>query len=211
MQKKLTFVISGPSGVGKGTICKRLVDEVEGVALSVSCTTREPRKLEDGGMEIDGVHYHFISREAFEARIAEGDFYEYAPVHDNYYGTSRSFVEQQKEAGSDVILEIDMQGALQVKAADPEAVLIFILPPSYEELKKRLIGRGSETPEKARKRLGDAAGQLVYAYAYDYVLVNDNLDDAVRAVENIIRVARLSTASMKPTIDQIRQSFKEVL
>lgn len=211
MQKKLTFVISGPSGVGKGTICKRLAAEVPGVALSVSCTTRDPRKLEDGGMEINGVHYHFIDHAAFEKRIDEGDFYEYAAVHDNYYGTSRSFVEQQKAAGSDVILEIDMQGALQVKAADPEAILIYILPPSYDELKKRLIGRGSETPEKAAKRLHDAAGQLAYAYAYDYVLINDNLDEAVRAVEGIISAARLSTATMKPVIDQIKRSFKEVL
>lgn len=211
MQKKLTFVISGPSGVGKGTICKRLAAEVPGVALSVSCTTREPRRLEDGTMEIDGIHYHFIKHPAFEKRIEEGDFFEYAVVHDEYYGSSRSFVEQQKAAGSDVILEIDMQGALQVKAADPEAVLIYILPPNYEELKKRLIGRGSETPEKAAKRLRDAGGQLSYAYAYDYVLVNDNLDEAVRAVEGIISASRLSTATMKPVIDQIKRSFKEVL
>lgn len=211
MQKKLTFVISGPSGVGKGTICKRLAAEVPGVALSVSCTTREPRRLEDGTMEIDGIHYHFIKHPAFEKRIEEGDFFEYAVVHDEYYGSSRSFVEQQKAAGSDVILEIDMQGALQVKAADPEAVLIYILPPNYEELKKRLIGRGSETPEKAAKRLRDAGVQLSYAYAYDYVLVNDNLDEAVRAVEGIISASRLSTATMKPVIDQIKRSFKEVL
>lgn len=211
MQKKLTFVISGPSGVGKGTICKRLAEEVDGIALSVSCTTRHPRPLQDGGMEVNGVHYHFITHETFGRMIEEGDFYEYAHVHDDFYGTSRSFVGRQKEEGNDVILEIDMQGALQVKAADPEAVLIYILPPSYEELEKRLIGRGSETPEKAKKRLHDAASQLGYAYAYDYVLVNDDLDQAVRAVENIINVSRLRTAEMKNVIDQIRQSFKEVL
>ena len=210
MHKKMTFVISGPSGVGKGTICDRIISEMDGIALSVSCATRPPRRLKDGGMEQDGVHYHFITPERFQAMIDEGDFYEYAQVHNGYYGTARSFVEKQKQAGNDVILEIEMQGALQVKAADPTAILIFILPPSYEELKKRLVGRQSETPEQVKKRLADASGQLAFAYAYDYLVVNDDLDEAVRTVAEIIRVSRLRASANKKILDDIKRCFQEV-
>ncbi len=208
MHKKVTFVISGPSGVGKGTICERIIGSMENIALSVSCTTRAPRRLEDGGMETDGVHYHFITPERFSAMIDEGDFYEYACVHSGYYGTSRSFVEKQKAAGNDVILEIEMQGALQVKATDPEAVLIFILPPSYEELRRRLVGRNSETAEQIEKRLADASNQLAFAYAYDYLVVNDNLDEAVQAVTEIIEASRMRTSSNKKKIDDIKRCFR---
>ena len=210
MHSKMTFVVSGPSGVGKGTICERLVKEMEGLALSVSCATRPPRPLKDGGMEQDGVHYHFITPERFRAMIDEGDFYEYACVHNSYYGTSRSSVKKQMEAGNDVILEIEMQGALQVKAADPNAVLIFILPPSYEELRRRLVGRQSETPEQVETRLSDAAGQLAFAYAYDYVVVNDDLDEAVEAVAGIIRASRLRARANKKLLDDFKRSFQEV-
>ena len=210
MHRKMTFVISGPSGVGKGTICERLVREMEGLALSVSCTTRPPRRLKDGAMEQDGVQYHFITPERFQNLVREGDFYEYAEVHNGCYGTSRSFVQQQMEAGNDVILEIEMQGALQVKAANPDAVLIFILPPSYEELKRRLVGRQSETPEQVEKRLSDAAGQLAFAYAYDYVVVNDNLDEAVEAVAGIIRASRLNARANKKLLDDFKRCFQEV-
>ena len=161
-------------------------------------------------MEQDGVQYHFITPSQFEAMIDEGDFYEYACVHSGYYGTSRSFVERQKEAGNDVILEIDMQGALQVKATDPEAVTIFILPPSFEELRRRLVGRNSETPEQVEKRLSDALGQLAFAYAYDYIVVNDDLDDAVAAVAEIIRASRRRTIDNKKMLDDIKRSFQEV-
>ncbi|MBR3504205.1 MAG: guanylate kinase [Clostridia bacterium] len=210
MHRKMTFVVSGPSGVGKGTICDRLVKEMDGLALSVSCATRAPRRLKDGGMEQDGVQYHFITPERFRQMIEEGDFYEYASVHNSFYGTSRSFVEQQKDAGNDVILEIEMQGALQVKAADPEAVLIFILPPSYEELRRRLEGRRSETPEQIEKRLSDAAGQLAFAYAYDYIVVNDDLDEAVEAVAGIIRTSRRSARANKRLLDDFKRSMQEV-
>ena len=210
MHRKMTFVVSGPSGVGKGTICDRLVKEMDGLALSVSCATRPPRPLKDGGMEQDGVHYHFISPERFQTMIDEGDFYEYACVHNGYYGTSRSFVEQQMDAGNAVILEIEMQGALQVKAADPDAVLIFILPPSYEELRRRLVGRQSETPEQVEKRLSDAAGQLAFAYIYDYLVINDDLDQAVEAVAEIIRASRLRARANKKLLDDFKRSFQEV-
>jgi len=210
MQKRTTFVISGPSGVGKGTICERLVQEMDHIALSVSCTTRAPRRLGDGAMEVNGVHYNFITPEQFRTLVDEDDFYEYACVHSGCYGTSRSFVEKQKAAGNDVILEIDMQGALQVRATDAEAVLIFILPPSYEELRRRLIGRRSETPEQVAKRLADASFQLAFAYAYDYLVVNDDLDAAVSAVREIIGACRRRTAGNKKTLDDIKHSFQEV-
>lgn len=211
MHRKMTFVVSGPSGVGKGTICDRLIHEMEGLALSVSCTTRAPRRLKDGSMEQDGVQYHFITPERFQALVDEGDFYEYACVHNKCYGTSRSYLQQQMQGGNDVILEIEMQGALQVKAADPDAVLIFILPPSFEELRRRLEGRQSETPEQVEKRLSDAGGQLAFAYAYDYVVVNDDLDEAVEAVAGIIRASRLRARANKKLLDDFKRSFQEVM
>ena len=210
MNERCIFVISGPSGVGKGTICERLLSEVDGLALSVSCTTRKPRPLQTGEMERDGVQYHFITEQRFREMIDDGDFYEYASVHSGYYGTSRSFVEKQQAAGRDVILEIDMQGALQVKAADPEAVLIFVLPPDYAELRRRLTERGSESEEQLEKRLHDAKGQLAFAYAYDYVIVNGDLDEAVRQARDIITASRLRVRRNKKTIDSIKKTFQEV-
>lgn len=211
MGDRCIFVISGPSGVGKGTICEKLLSEENDLALSISCTTRPPRLLKEGQMEQDGVQYHFITEERFNDMIDQGDFYEYAHVHSGYYGTSRSFVEKQKAEGRDIILEIDMQGALQVKAADPQAVLIFVLPPTYAELRARLTGRGSETEEQLEKRLRDARDQLAFAYAYDYLIVNDDLDTAVSQVRDIIRVARLSVKANKKTLDQIKKTFQEVI
>ena len=194
MQKKLTFVISGPSGVGKGTICKRLAEEVDGIALSVSCTTRRPRPLQDGGMEVNGVHYHFITHETFGRMIEEGDFYEYAHVHDDFYGTSRSFVGKQKDAGNDVILEIDMQGALQVMQRRPDAITVFIAPPSFAELKRRLAGRGDTPPEVAARRLQVAAQECAVAKKYQYTIVNDDLQQAIAALEAILTAERCRSA-----------------
>ena len=210
MDGRSIFVISGPSGVGKGTICDRLIEEVDGLALSISCTTRQPRPLKDGEMEKDGVQYHFISDERFQRMIDDGDFYEYACVHSGCYGTSRSFVEKQMALGHDVILEIDMQGALQVKAADPSAVLIYVLPPDFDELRRRLTGRASESAEQLNKRLHDAKGQLAFAYAYDYVIVNADLDAAVEEVKGIIRASRQRVIRRKKTIDEIKKTFQEV-
>lgn len=210
MRKRLTVVLSGPSGVGKGTICKRLLQERDDLALSISCTTREPRPRQGGGMEENGVEYYFISEEEFERRVHEGDFLEYAGVHGKHYGTSRAFVNQMKADGKDVILEIDMQGALQVKATDPEAVTIFVLPPDIVTLKSRLLGRGSETPDQVEKRMHDAKAQLAFAYAYDYVVLNDDLDETVRTVRDIIDACTHRANVRKALIDQIDHSFMEV-
>lgn len=180
-KRGVLFVISGPSGVGKGTINKMLFDEFDTqVAFSVSATTREPR---DG--EIDGKHYFFISRQEFENRIANNEFLEHAQYAGNCYGTPRSYVLKLLEEGVSVILEIDLQGALQVKERMPEAVCIFILPPSFEELESRLRGRGTETPERIEKRLAAAKHEMDMAHVYDYRIVNDNLEDAYSQLRGI--------------------------
>ncbi|KRQ86920.1 Guanylate kinase [Caloramator mitchellensis] len=182
MQNKgLLIVISGPSGAGKGTICKALLEKNKDIKISVSCTTRMPR---DG--EIDGVNYYFINKEKFAEMIEKNDFLEYATVYGNYYGTPRSYVEEEINKGNDIILEIDIQGALMVKERYPEGVFIFILPPSMEELKNRIIKRGSETEESFNKRFSAAYDEIKYMSKYDYAVVNDVVEDAVRKVESII-------------------------
>lgn len=181
MTKGKLFVISGPSGAGKGTICKEILEDDKALKLSVSMTTRSPR-----AGEVDGVHYHFTNHEAFEALIAEDGFMEYANVYGNFYGTPKRQVMEWMEAGSNVILEIDVQGALQIKKSYPEGVFIFILPPSIDELKKRILGRGSETEETMARRLGAALNEISSIDEYDYRVVNEDLQEAVERVKAII-------------------------
>lgn len=168
-QKKGTlFVFSGPSGVGKGTLNAKLFAEFgDQMAFSVSATTRAPREG-----EIDGTHYFFISRQEFENRIANNDFLEYAQFAGNCYGTPKSYVMSLLEQGKNVLLEIEVQGAMQVMERMPECVSIFVLPPSFEELERRLRGRGTETEDKILKRLETARGELAYADKYRYQVVN---------------------------------------
>ncbi len=176
--KNLLIVLSGPSGVGKGTVVKKLLGE--GLSLSVSCTTREPREGER-----DGEAYFFITRKKFEKMIKDGGFLEYSRHFENYYGTPREFVEK-KLLFSDVLLEIDVDGALNVKKSHPEAILIMLLPPSVEELRSRLIGRGTENREEIEERLSRMDYELSKKDEYDYAVVNDNLDECVKTVLNII-------------------------
>lgn len=182
MQRQgLLIVISGPSGAGKGTICKALLQKKKELKLSVSCTTRSPREGEK-----EGVNYYFISKDKFEEMIAKNEFLEYATVYGNYYGTPRSYVEEELKKGNDVILEIDIQGALMVKEKYPEGVFIFILPPSMEELKNRIIKRGSETEDSLNTRFTAAFEEIKYMSKYDYAVVNDYVDEAVKKIECII-------------------------
>jgi len=181
MTKGKLFVISGPSGAGKGTICRSILEEAKDIKFSVSMTTRAPREG-----EVHGKHYYFATHEEFRQLIAENGFMEHAEVYGNFYGTPRKQAVDWMEAGNDVILEIDVQGALQVKESYPEAVLVFILPPSIEELKNRITGRGSETEETMKKRLGAALQEINCIDKYDYRVVNLELADAIKRVKAII-------------------------
>jgi guanylate kinase len=172
------FIISGPSGAGKGTLVQALMQRLPGLWLSVSATTRAPRPGER-----EGVHYVFLTAGEFDTILAEGGFLEWAEVHGNRYGTLRSAVEEHTRAGQAVILEIDPQGAEQVKQAMPTAVLVFIAPPSFAELRRRLEGRGSETPEQIERRLHRAVAELQIADTYDYVVIND---DVTRATDELV-------------------------
>ena len=178
----LLLVVSGPSGVGKGTIDGQLLKKHENMVLSVSCTTRGPRPG-----EIDGVHYSFISQERFEEMIREDAFLEYMHVFGmNYYGTPAEPVFRQMAEGKDVLLEIDVQGAMRVKEKYPQAVLVFIAPPSLEELRNRLVGRGTETPEAIEKRLNTVRTELQRLKDYDYMVLNDTVEQAVERMEAIL-------------------------
>jgi len=181
MTKGLLFVLSGPSGVGKNTVLDELFKNFDGVSYSVSATTREKRKG-----EVEGTDYFFISEEKFE-KIKENDsFIESALVHGHHYGTPKKFVDQKLEAGEDIILEIDTQGAKQVREKYPKAVYIFLLPPSLEELENRLDKRGSESNKSKNVRLKNARKELKEVHNYDYEVINDSLADAVREIKKII-------------------------
>lgn len=200
-KKGLLVVVSGPSGVGKGTVLKcYLAQNPDHVKVSVSATTRAPRPG-----EVDGEHYHFISRERFQEMIESGRMLEYAQYSGNYYGTPCDMVERELEAGNDIILEIEVQGALQVKRRRPDAVLLFVLPPSFEELSKRLVERHTESEEVIARRLNAAGAELAQVYRYDYALVNDDIDEAARKLGAILCAAKCSTAHMKEFIDEVQK------
>lgn len=178
----LLLVVSGPAGVGKGTIDRVLLERNTNMRLSVSATTRAPRPG-----EIDGVHYFFISDEKFGKMVENDEFLEYMRVFNmHYYGTPRSFVEEEIALGHDVLLEIDVQGAMHVREKYPDAVLVFVAPPSMGKLKLRLVGRGTETPEAIERRFQTAFAELEYMREYDYIVVNDVLDAAIGHMEHII-------------------------
>ncbi|WP_055071019.1 guanylate kinase [Clostridium massiliamazoniense] len=200
--KGVLIVISGPSGAGKGTICKALLEKHPEIKLSVSATTRSPRVG-----EVDGVNYHFLNKETFLKRIDENDFLEYAEVYGNYYGTPKSNVEEILNSGKDVILEIDIQGALKVKERSEDGVFIFILPPSMEELKQRIIKRGSETPESLMTRFKSAYQEINYVSKYNYAVVNDTVDAAVNKIESILTAEKCRVDRLKETILDSKEDF----
>jgi guanylate kinase len=176
------FVITGPSGVGKGTLITKLRDRIPQIELSVSATTRAPRPG-----ELDGVAYHFLSAEAFAAGVADGQFVEWAEYSGNRYGTLRSELDRQLSAGAPVVLEIELQGARQVREQMPDAVQVFIAPPSRETLRTRLIGRGTDTTEQVRRRLETADAELAAQPEFAHVVVNDELEQAVDELVAIVQ------------------------
>ena len=180
-RRGLLFVISGPSGVGKGTIVKELLKLQSELKLSVSVTTRQPRPG-----EVEGVNYYYRTAEEFQRMVMAGELLEYAQYVSTYYGTPRHYVEEQLAAGHDVVLEIDIKGAIQVKERIPNGIFIFVLPPTMEELEARLLKRQTEAAEAMRRRLQVAVDELNYLPLYDYQLVNDELDVAVNKVQAII-------------------------
>ena len=177
----LLIVISGASGTGKGTVCKKILADLPNIAYSISATTRQPRQG-----EVDGREYYFLS--------VDEKFLEFAEVYGNFYGTPLNKIEEQLNRGEDVLLEIDVQGALNVKKKCPEGVYIFLLPPSLEELKRRIEGRGTETPESLNRRLKNAVSEIQIGREYDYVVVNDTVDNAADRIKSIIAAERCKVA-----------------
>ncbi|MCR5720162.1 MAG: guanylate kinase [Lachnospiraceae bacterium] len=202
-KKGLLTVISGFSGAGKGTIVKKLISEHNDYALSVSMTTRKPREG-----EVNGREYFFVNHEDFEKTIAEGGLIEHAQYCDNYYGTPKDYVFNMLDAGKNVILEIEINGALQIKKKFPESLLLFITPPSAEELKRRLVSRGTETMDVIEKRLSRAGEESEGIEAYDYIVVNDDLDKCVEDIQRIVEDAHLSPVRCKDFIEDIRNELK---
>ncbi len=181
MRKGLLILISGPSGTGKGTVCDLLRQKHPEISYSISATTRQPRPGEQ-----DGVNYYFYTKEKFREMIDQGQLLEWAEVYGNFYGTPKQKVLDRLEAGEDILLEIDTQGALNVMKVMPEGLFIFLLPPSLEELAARLKGRGTETEESLHRRLGAAVDEIKLATKYRYVVVNDKVEDAQETIANII-------------------------
>lgn len=206
MTKGKLYVISGFSGAGKGTVVKALIDRKPEIALSVSATTRTPRQG-----EIYGKHYYFLEKKVFEDMIAKQDLYEYAAYLDNYYGTPKKFVEEKLDAGIDVILEIEMQGALQVKKMAPQAILIFIVPPKVEILKTRLLNRNTESMEIIDQRLQKSSAEVDQIIHYDYIVLNNQLEVCVEDIIAIMRAEKIRLANKNELMTRFHQEFEEIL
>ena len=203
MSKGVLTVVSGFSGAGKGTVMKRLIQKYDDYALSISVTTRNPREGER-----DGIEYFFKTKEEVETMIENDEFLEYARYVDNYYGTPRFYVEEMLAKGKNVILEIEIQGAMQIKAKNPEAVLVFVTPPSFEELRNRLVGRGTETADVIESRLRRASEEAEGMPSYDYILVNDQAEDCVDRLHQIILSERAKAQRNEEFINTIQQEAR---
>lgn len=203
VQKGILIVLSGFSGAGKGTLVKGLLKKYDEYALSVSMTTRAPREGER-----DGVEYFFTTREKFEETIVNNGLVEYALYWGNYYGTPRAYVEEQLAAGKNVILEIEIQGALKIKEKFPDSLLIFVTPPSGAELKRRLEKRGTESAEVIARRLARAAEESEGIEAYDYIVINDSLEECVEEIHRLVDAARRAPVRRKELIGEIREELK---
>lgn len=205
-EKGVLTVLSGFSGTGKGTVVKELLRRHEQYALSVSATTRAPREG-----EVHGREYYFLTTEEFEQMIGEGAFYEYARYVDHYYGTPKAFVEEQLQKGKDVILEIEIQGALEIKRQNSDCLLIFLIPPSAEELKARLAGRGTESEDVIMARLRRAVDEAEGVEAYDYILENNDLEECVNRLHGLIQSAHSRAGTKLDQVNRIREDLKAMV
>lgn len=190
MRKGFLLVVSGPSGVGKGTVTEALLESNDDLVFSISATTRGMRDYEN-----DGEDYFFLTKEEFKGRVDKGEFLEYAEVHENMYGTPKDFVLEGIDKGDIIVLEIDVQGALQVKANYPNGVFVFLLPPSLEELEHRLTHRGTESEEQIAIRLANAKSEIAKFNEYQYAVINDEVDNAVKDINSIIEAEKLRVMS----------------
>ena len=202
-EQGILVVISGFSGAGKGTLLKAMMEKYHNYALSISATTRSPREGEQNGKE-----YFFVNRESFEKMIEEGQLIEYAQYVNNYYGTPRQYVFQQMADGKDVILEIEIQGALKIKEQFPEALLLFVMTPNADELKRRLVGRGTESTEVIEARLHRAEEEAAGIDSYDYILINDNLEQCVEDMHQLIQAQHNRVSINLDFIEQIKMELK---
>lgn len=204
-KKGILIVVSGFSGAGKGTLMKKLLEDYSGYALSVSATTRAPREG-----ELHGKDYFFISRDEFTGMIRDNRLYEYTEYQNNYYGTPRAYVDEMLASGKDVILEIEVMGAENIKKQFPDTVLVFVTPPSAEELRRRLLGRGSETPEKVKGRLMRALQEADYMDRYDYILVNDDIDACVKELHNLICTEHLRMSRRSELCGRMKRELESL-
>ena len=204
-RKGSLVIISGFSGAGKGTVVKALMKKYDNYALSISATTRSPRPG-----EVDGREYFFKTRQEFEELIRQDALYEYAQYVSNYYGTPKAYVQEQLDAGKDVILEIEVQGALTVKKKNPEAMLLFVTPPSARELENRLVKRGTESMEVIQERMGRAAEEAGLMDQYDYLVINDDLDACVEEIHRLVMRERLRMEANQDFVGRIRQELEEM-
>ena len=201
-KRGILTVVSGFAGSGKGTLMKKLLKNYDNYALSISATSRKPRPGEE-----EGKSYFFKTREEFETMIENDELLEHAEYVGNYYGTPRSFVESMLDAGKDVVLEIEIQGAMQIKKKYPDTLLIFVTPPSAGELRRRLTGRGTETPEVIEKRMQRAAKEAEGIENYDYIVINDDIDECTRQLHEIIRAAHYTPSHQSEFISDIKEQL----
>ncbi len=199
MRQGILFVVTAPSGAGKTTLCDRVLEVVPDLEYSTSVTTRPPRKG-----EVDGRDYFFVDRAGFKKMLTDGEFLEHATVYDNYYGTRRSIIEKSLSKGKDIILDIDLKGVLKIKGKNYPAVFIYIIPPSMDELERRLRSRGADSEEVIRKRLSLAREEMSYIEKYDYIIINDDLDTAFEELKSVILAERRRVVRNKELVDRLR-------
>jgi len=199
MNRSILFILSAPSGAGKTSLLHALMNDAEGVAVSVSHTTRKQRPG-----EVDGQHYHFVSVDDFQCMIADDAFIEHAQVFDNFYGTSKEAVQRQLDSGTDVILEIDWQGARQVRRLFPDAVSVFIVPPSVDALRERLSSRGQDSDEIIERRMSDALAELSHYDEYDYIIINDQFEKALQDLRCVLHAQHLTRGQQGGLVSTIR-------